>query len=97
MNITLGKIIEAANKNQTIEGLDKEIIDAIGAAYWAGESEGIKQERAKTEARFDNLELGRYHQVEGRIARVFCPNHEARAVGGLSEEVNEFKTWDFNL
>ena len=93
MKITIRRIIDAANKSESIEGVDGEIISAIGAAYWIGQSSARAEEREKNLIVKKNLPASRYHKLVSSVAGMFQSN----AVEGLKSEVNEMGSWDYNL
>lgn len=70
---------------------------AIAAAYWAGQTDGIRQEREKVSARIHTLPPSRWHRFQARIVNLLTPPEELRAIPGLRDDAAEIKAWDFAL
>jgi len=87
MEITLSKILDAANNIEEIDGISPEIIRLVGAAYCAGQSDARAEERLLNRMAASRAIRSRYWRLVKNTTDLF----NQRAVDGLRQEAAEFK------
>lgn len=93
MKTHLHQIITAKNNGQLIDGISKEVQDAIAAVFWAGEAKARAEERQLNRIAAENAPKSRYKNIIAKTLANFNPS----AVEGLQREKAEFLSWDFEL
>ena len=91
---TLAQILET-DHDAAHNDISAEMVRAVKAAYWAGQSLGIAQERQRAKERLSTVPQSRYRHLVAKIASALTPN--LKAIPGLVDEVEEIKGWEFSL